>query len=90
MSAPTFRLAGVVRAAREEKEDFEGPLDIILHLISKNKIEIRDIKIAELLEQYLDYLARMQRMDLEIASEFIAMASHLVYIKSRIDRKSVV
>jgi len=83
MSAPTFRLAQVVQAAREEKEDFEGPLDLILHLISKNKIEIRDIKIAELLEQYLDYLAQMKRMDLDIASEFIAMASHLVYIKSR-------
>jgi len=83
MSAPTFRLAGVVHAARADKEDFEGPLDLILHLISKNKIEIRDIRISELLEQYLSYLEQMKRMDLEIASEFIAMASHLVYIKSR-------
>ena len=83
MSAPTFRLTQVVRASREEKEDFEGPLDLILHLIAKNKIEIRDIRIADLLTQYLAYLEQMKRIDLEIASEFIAMASHLVYIKSR-------
>jgi len=83
MSAPTYRLAQVVRASQESKEDFEGPLDLILHLISKNKIEIRDIQISGLLEQYLDHLEQMRGMDLEIASEFIIMASHLVYIKSR-------
>jgi len=83
VSAPTYRLAQVVQASQDKKEDFEGPLDLILHLVAKNKIEIRDIKIAELLEQYLAYLEQMKRMDLEIASEFIAMASHLVYIKSR-------
>lgn len=83
MQSPTFRLAGVVQSAREAMEDFEGPLDLILHLLSKNKIEIRDIKISELLQQYLDYLEQMKRMDLEIATEFVSMASHLVYIKSR-------
>ena len=83
MSAPIFHLAQVVRAPQEGREDFEGPLDLILHLISRNKIEIRDISISGLLEQYLAYLDQMKRMDMEIASEFIAMASHLVYIKSR-------
>lgn len=83
MSAPTFRLEQVVRASHETMEDFEGPLDLILHLLSKNKIEIRDIKISELLKQYLNYLEQIKRMDLEIASEFVTMASHLVYIKSR-------
>ena len=83
MSAPTYRLCGVVRAAQERMEDFEGPLDLILNLIAKQRIEIRDIKIAELLAQYLAWLEQMKRMDMEVASEFIAMASHLVYIKSR-------
>ncbi|MCL2747795.1 MAG: segregation/condensation protein A [Oscillospiraceae bacterium] len=89
MGAPTYRLPQVVRADRNDKserdgkEDFEGPLDLILHLISKRKIEIRDIKISELLTQYLHWLEQMKRMDLDVASEFIAMASHLVYIKSR-------
>ncbi|MDP4109181.1 MAG: segregation/condensation protein A [Bacillota bacterium] len=62
---------------------FEGPLDLLLHLISKNKINICDIPIAEILEQYLGYLKKMEEMNLEIASEFIAMAAQLMYIKSR-------
>lgn len=82
MENPTFHLEGVIRT-KEEMQDFEGPLTLILMLLSKNKIEIRDVKIADILDQYLDYLARMQSMDLEIASEFVQMASHLVYIKSR-------
>ena len=53
-------------------------------LLSKNKIEIRDIKIADILsDQYLEYLDRMERMDLEITSEFVQMASHLLYIKTK-------
>ena len=64
-------------------QDFEGPLSLILMLLSKNKIEIRDLKISDILDQYLDYLARMQSMDLEIASEFVQMASYLLYIKTR-------
>lgn len=79
----TFHLEKVVRARHDDYEDFVGPLDLILHLLSKNKIEIKDIRISEILEQYLTYLARMKSMDLEIASEFTAMASHLVYIKTR-------
>ena len=82
MENPSFHLEGIIKS-KEEMEDFEGPLNLILMLLSKNKIEIRDIKIAEILEQYLDYLERMQHMDLEIASEFVQMASHLVYIKTK-------
>lgn len=64
-------------------EDFDGPLDVILLLLSKNKIEIQDISITSILEQYLNYLEEMKRMVMEIASEFIAMASHLMYIKTK-------
>ena len=64
--------------------DFVGPgLSLILLLLSKNKIEIRDIKISEILDQYLEYLNAMEKLDLEIASEFVQMASYLLYIKTR-------
>jgi segregation and condensation protein A len=64
-------------------EDFNGPLDLILYLLSKNKMEIKDIQIALILEQYLEWMDRRKEMDLEIASEFVTMAAHLVYIKTR-------
>ncbi len=64
-------------------EVFDGPLDLLLHLLSKNKVEIKDIPIAEILEQYLEYIRRMQEFDLEVASEFITMAAQLMYIKSK-------
>lgn len=64
-------------------EVFDGPLDLLLHLLSKNKVEITDIPIAEILEQYLEYIRRMQEFDLEVASEFITMAAQLMYIKSK-------
>ncbi len=76
----TFHLDAVVRT-REIMEDFVGPLSLILQLLVKNKVEIKDIKISVILEQYLSYLAEMESMDLEVASEFIAMASQLMYIK---------
>lgn len=82
MENPTFHLEGVIKS-KEEMQDFEGPLTLILMLLSKNKIEIRDIKIADILDQYLAWLEQMQRMDLEVASEFVQMASHLVYIKTK-------
>ena len=82
MENPTFYLEGIVKE-KNELEDFNGPLSLILMLLSKNKIEIRDIKISEILDQYLEYLAEMERMDLEIASEFVQMASHLLYIKTK-------
>ena len=79
---PSYHLEAVIRS-RDELEDFTGPLDLILTLLSRNKIEIRDINISELLDQYLAYLQKMQEMDLEIASEFVQMASHLTYIKTK-------
>lgn len=82
MSDLTFHLEGVIKR-REEMLDFQGPLNLILMLLSKNKIEIRDIQISLILEQYIDYITQMQELDLEIASEFVQMASHLVYIKTR-------
>lgn len=82
MESPIFTLHGVVKA-KGEMQDFTGPLALILQLLSKNKIEIKDISISLILEQYLQYLDAMSEMDLEIASEFVAMASHLVYIKTK-------
>lgn len=82
MENPTFHLEGIVRE-KNELTDFTGPLSLILMLLSKNKIEIRDIKISDILDQYLEYLAEMERMDLEIASEFVQMASYLLYIKTK-------
>lgn len=61
---------------------FEGPLDLLLTLISKNKIDICDIRISELVDQYLEQIKLMQENQLDIESEFLTMASRLVYIKS--------
>lgn len=82
MENPSFHLEGVVRE-RDSMQDFEGPLSLILMLLQKNKIEIRDLRISEILDQYLAYLQRMESLDLEIASEFVQMASHLLYLKTR-------
>ncbi len=64
-------------------EIFEGPLDLLLSLIAKNKYDIFDIPISEILDQYLSYLEEMRKMDMDIAGDFIAMASTLMLIKSR-------
>ena len=82
MEQPQYHLQNVVHA-KQTLEDFDGPLDVILLLLSKNKIEIQDISISSILEQYLAWLDERKRMDMEVASEFIAMASHLMYIKTR-------
>ena len=83
MAEPQYRLEGIVRTRDEGMEDFEGPLDVIFLLLSKNKIEIQDVSITAILEQYLAYLDEMKRLDMEIASEFITMASHLMLIKTK-------
>ena len=83
MGEPQYRLEGIVHTRSEEMEDFEGPLDVIFLLLSKNKIEIQDVSISAILEQYLAYLDEMKRLDMEIASEFITMASHLMLIKTK-------
>ena len=84
MDNPIFKLEKVVQEkGNDALQDFEGPLDLIPFLLSKNKIEIQDIPIALILDQYLQYLEQRQQMDLEVASEFVTMAAHLMYIKTR-------
>ncbi|MBE6908367.1 MAG: segregation/condensation protein A [Ruminococcaceae bacterium] len=84
MDNPIFKLESVVQERNEEAlQDFEGPLDLILFLLSKNKIEIQNIPIALILDQYLAYLEQRKRLDLDVASEFVTMAAHLMYIKTR-------
>lgn len=63
-------------------EIFEGPLDLLLHLISKHKLNINDIPIVTLLDQYMEYIDRMSEQNMEIAGEFLEMAARLVYIKT--------
>lgn len=62
---------------------FEGPLDLLFHLIEKNDIDIYDIPISDITKQYMDHLEKMQQLDMEVASEFLVMAATLVHIKSR-------
>ena len=83
MDEPQYHLEGIVHTKSEIMEDFEGPLDVIFELLSKNKIEIQDVSITAILEQYLSYLEEMKRLDMEVASEFITMASHLMLIKTK-------
>ena len=64
-------------------ENFEGPLDLLCHLIDKNKMDIYDINLSEITDQYIDYLKEQEKMNLEIASEFLVMASTLLYLKSK-------
>ena len=65
-------------------KEFEGPLDLLLHLIQKNKVEISDIPIAEITEQYMEYIDEMKRFDIEVTGDFLVMAATLLYIKSRL------
>ena len=72
MSEPTYKL-----------EQFEGPLDLLLSLCQKNKVDITDIPIALICQQYLDYLAEAEKMDMDVAGEFIVMAAELMAIKAK-------
>ena len=78
----TYHLEGILKT-KDDIQDFEGPLTLILMLLQKNKIEIRDIVISDILDQYTEYLNQMEKMDLEIASEFVQMAAYLLYIKTK-------
>ncbi len=64
-------------------ENFEGPLDLLCHLIDKNKMNIYDIKIREIADQYMLYIKQMEQMNLDVTSEFLVMASTLLYLKSK-------
>ena len=64
-------------------DNFEGPLDLLCHLVDKNKMDIYDVKISEITDQYIEYINTMQEQKLEVTSEFLIMASALIYLKSR-------
>ncbi len=64
-------------------DNFEGPLDLLCHLIDKNKMSIYDIQLSQITDQYIDYLKEQEKLNLEIASEFLVMASTLLYLKSK-------
>src|SRR5262249_57693378 len=64
-------------------ENFEGPLDLLLHLIKKNELEIHDINISIITKQYLDAIQLMQELNLDVAGEFLVMAATLIHIKSK-------
>lgn len=84
--------SSLTKAYKIKIQSFEGPFDLLFHLIEKNKINIYDIPINEITDQYMDYLSTMQELDLEIASEFLLMAATLLHIKSRMllpDRKEI-
>ena len=83
IETPIFHLEKVVKVRDSDMEDFNGPLDLILHLLSKNKMEIKDIQISLILDQYLAWMDQRKRLDLEVASEFVTMAAQLVFIKTR-------
>ncbi len=64
-------------------DNFEGPLDLLCHLIEKNKMNIFEIKINDITDQYIEYINKMEKMNLEVTSEFLIMASTLLYLKSK-------
>ena len=64
-------------------ENFEGPLDLLCHLIDKNKMDIYDINLSKITDQYIEYINDMEKMNLEVTSEFLVMASTLLYLKSK-------
>ena len=64
-------------------ENFEGPLDLLCHLIEVNKMDIYEVNLNEITDQYIDYINKMEELDLEVTSEFLIMASNLLFIKSK-------
>ena len=72
-----------MEALNYKLEQFEGPLDLLIDLVAKNKVDLNDIPISLICDQYLDYIAEAERLDMELASEFLTMASYLILIKSK-------
>ena len=81
--APEEAFESQLDAIRIRLQSFEGPLDLLVHLIKKNKVDVYDIPIALITRQYLDYLDLMQELNLDMASEFLVMAATLIHIKSK-------
>ena len=82
VALPVVWSAVTVEQLSYKLPDFEGPLDLLLHLIAKNKLQISEVRISSLLDQYLEQIEQMQAANLDVASEFLEMASRLVYIKT--------
>lgn len=83
MEQPVYHLKGILQDKSDAPADFVGPLDLILHLLKKNKLAIRDIPLAVILEQYLAWVDARRELNLEVAGEFISMASHLMLLKTK-------
>jgi segregation and condensation protein A len=83
MDQPHLDFESSVDAYPVKLDNFEGPLDLLIHLIKKNEVNIYDIPIALITQQYLAYIALMQELDLDVAGEFLVMAATLIHIKSR-------
>jgi segregation and condensation protein A len=81
MTDPEFE--SILEAYPVRLENFEGPLDLLLHLIKKHEVNVYDIPIALITQQYLDYIDLMQELNLDVAGEFLVMAATLIHIKSR-------
>jgi segregation and condensation protein A len=81
MTDPEFE--SILEAYPVRLENFEGPLDLLLHLIRKHEVNVYDIPIALITQQYLDYIDLMQELNLDVAGEFLVMAATLIHIKSR-------
>ncbi len=75
--------SALTKACTLKLDNFEGPFDLLFHLFERNQVDIYDIPINAITDQYLDYLYAMQQLDLEVASEFLVMASTLLHIKSK-------
>lgn len=84
MSTPATGFESSPDAYTVELEAFQGPLDLLIHLIKKNEVNIYDIPIALITAQYLEYIELMQELDLDVAGEFLVMAATLIHIKSRL------
>src|ERR687898_869387 len=82
MTEPEFE--SILEAYPVRLENFEGPLDLLLHLIRKHEVNVYDIPIAEITQQYLEYIDVMQELNLDVAGEFLVMAATLIHIKSRL------
>jgi segregation and condensation protein A len=83
MAPDTPEFESALEAYPVKLESFEGPLDLLLHLIKRNEVNIYDIPIALIADQYLQYLSLMQELNLDVAGEFLVMAATLIHIKSR-------
>lgn len=82
METPNYHLEALINE-KGNISDFEGPLNLLLILLKKNKIQIRDLRVSDILDQYISFVEKIKAADLDIASEFVQMASYLLYLKTK-------